>query len=244
MVFIVAGLLLLWLSSNMLRQFLRANPAALARRMKQGGGFVMLIVALLMLVRGQVDLAIGFGGLGFWLTSGRRAPHWRDLLRPRAKPASGKRSEVRSRWIGMWLDHATGAMSGQVLAGPFAGRALDGLDEADSRALFGLCVAQDPDGARLLEAYLDRRFARWRETDQAQGDTGRSDGPQGRRSRPGGMTENEAYQLLGLAQGASREEVTRAHRLLMKKFHPDHGGSTDVAARVNEAKDVLMRRHP
>ena len=57
------------------------------------------------------------------------------------------------------------------------------------------------------------------------------------------MTEEEAYQILGLAKTASREDITRAHRSLMKKLHPDHGGTTSLAARVNEAREVLMRRH-
>jgi curved DNA-binding protein CbpA len=56
------------------------------------------------------------------------------------------------------------------------------------------------------------------------------------------MSKDEAYEVLGLQKGASREEVVRSHRSLMKKLHPDRGGTTDLAARVNEAKDVLMRR--
>lgn len=243
MVPIIAGLLLLWLGSTVLRQFLRANPAAVAKGVKQGGGFVILVAALIMLVRGQIEAAIGLGGLGMWLTSGQRAPDWSQVFGTRMR-RSQRTSRVRSASIEMELDHESGRMTGRVLAGPFRGRLLDDLAPGESRGLYAACAAQDPEGARLLEAYLDRRFAGWREADQTERDAGRADFAGQGRSRPGAMSQDEAYELLGLAQGASREEVARAHRTLMKRFHPDHGGSTDMAARVNEAKDVLMRRHP
>ena len=81
----------------------------------------------------------------------------------------------------------------------------------------------DPEGARLMEAYLDRRFAGWRAAAQDQRGAGR----RSTRRRAGTMTEDEAYEVLGLQKGASEEDVIRSHRSLMKKLHPDHGGSTD-----------------
>ena len=62
----------------------------------------------------------------------------------------------------------------------------------------------------------------------------------GRAGWDGSLTRDQAYEILGLAKGASREDVVAAHRGLMKKLHPDHGGSTALAARVNQAKDVLL----
>jgi curved DNA-binding protein CbpA len=57
------------------------------------------------------------------------------------------------------------------------------------------------------------------------------------------MSEQEAYEVLGLQVGASAEDVRQAHRALMKKLHPDQGGSTYLATRVNMAKDVLLKTH-
>ena len=246
---LLAGVILFWIGSMLLREFLQATPAVVARRMKQGAGTVLVVFALLLLIKGQVGTALGFGALGFWLVTGRRASLMGAARRWRGAGGSatgrGRVSRVRSATIEMELDHSSGAMSGFVLAGPFEGAALAQLDRDSLGALYDFCQAADGEGARLLEAYFDRRFPGWRAAAQDKHHPGGAGpGPGARRGpRSGAMSEDEAYQLLGLAKGASREEVARAHRSVMKTAHPDHGGSTDLAARVNEAKDVLMRRH-
>ena len=141
--------------------------------------------------------------------------------------------------IEMELDHDSGAMQGTILAGALEGRKLASLTRPQCEGLYQTCLADDPEGARLLEAYLDRRFPGWRAAGQGHQDAGAGNV----RGAASAMSEDEAYEILGLQRGASREDVARAHRALMKKLHPDHGGSTNLAARVNEAKDVLMRRH-
>ena len=249
MVALVAGVVLFWIGSMLVREFLRASPAAVARRTKQGGGTVLILVALVTLVRGEIGLALAFGTMGFWLLTGRRASlaGAARSFGARRTPFSRKSrvSRVRSATIEMELDHATGVMSGFVLAGPFEGAPLARLDRDSLASLHDFCLSADAEGARLLEAYFDRRFAGWRGAAQDGGDAGRGGADAGPRRgmRSGAMSEDEAYKLLGLSKGASREEVARAHRSVMKTAHPDHGGSTDLAARVNEAKDVLMRRH-
>ncbi|MGB8901227.1 MAG: DnaJ domain-containing protein, partial [Methylocella sp.] len=189
-------------------------------------------------LRGRFDMALGLGGLGAWLL-GLRGGSLSRMFKSHGGPRTRKVSCVRSAMIEMELDHGTGKMRGTVLAGPDEGKSLDAMTRPQCEALHDLCCRDDPEGARLMEAYLDRRFAGWRTAAQNQRHPGR--GHAG--GRAGTMSEDEAYEVLGLQKGASDEEVARSHRSLMKKLHPDHGGSTDLAARVNEAKDVLMRRH-
>jgi hypothetical protein len=237
MIYLLAGLLLLWLALSALRSLAAADPAALARMIRRGGGAAAVIGALGMLLRGRLDMALGLGGLGAWLL-GLRGSSLTRLFQGGIGSRPGNASCVRSAMVEMELDHRTGRMRGTVLAGPDEGKSLDSMTRPQCEALYRLCLTDDPDGARLLEAYLDRRFAGWRAAAQGERDSRRRAG-----RRASTMTEEEAYEILGLQKGATEEEVIRSHRELMKKLHPDHGGSTALAARVNEAKDVLMRRH-
>jgi DnaJ-domain-containing protein 1 len=141
---------------------------------------------------------------------------------------------VRSAYFELELDHDSGAMRGRVLAGRHQGAELERLDIGTLAAMLGEI---DEESRALLVAYLDRRDPSWSEHAQADATAGRS------RSGSGKMSEQEAYQILGLETGANADDIGRAHRTLMKKLHPDQGGSTYLAARINEAKETLLRRH-
>ena len=243
---LVAGLLLLWLSSYLLRGFIKANPAVLSRRLRQAGGWFALVFALWMMFRGEFNLAFGAALFGFWLLGTQ--PGWAGRLSGQARrtwSTSGSQprvSRVQTASLEMVLDQASGKITGHCISGPQMGRVLDDLSQPECVALYRWCEHADPQGARLLETYLDRRSPMWREAREPGYDRGAD--RQARRGEPAHMSDREACQVLGLAEGADKEEVTRAHRRMMMKYHPDHGGSTAMAARVNEAKAVLLRRHP
>jgi hypothetical protein len=181
-------------------------------------------------------MAILLGSAAAWLLgwSAFRLPGFAQ----RAPRTPGSVSLVRTAMIEMELDHDTGNMDGTVLVGSLTGRRLATLDEPLLKQLYDECQTSDPDGVRLLEAYFDRRFPRWRENAQSDEHAGSV-----RDAPPGAMTKQEAYQILGLQPGASLDEIRQAHRTLMKKLHPDQGGSTYLAARVNQAKEILLSRH-
>lgn len=153
---------------------------------------------------------------------------------PAAGPGGGRSSQVRTRFLHMSLDHESGDMTGQVLEGSFAGRSLADLSLRQLLQLLQTCREADPQSAAVLEAYLDRRHgASWRDHDDAES-AGRETG------ESGPMSREQAYEILGLEPGADRSSILDAHRRLMQKLHPDRGGSTWLASRVNQAKDLLL----
>ena len=155
-----------------------------------------------------------------------------------AQAKSGNQSHVASDILEMTLDHDSGTMSGRIIKGPMEGRELSDLSESEFLELLRYCRAQDEDSARLLESYLDRRFGdSWRQDDETASEGTESSG---NGNAGGPLTESEALDILGLEPGASREEIIKAHRRMMQKLHPDHGGSNYLAARINEAKECLL----
>jgi hypothetical protein len=221
----IVGFLIAW--------FLRANPSALARLLRPvlivlgtiGVGGVLVFG--LRFLPGLLPELLGLAGVVIAALIARAARH-----RPSggfSTPGTSQRTEARTGFLQAWIDHGTGDVGGTVLAGRFAGRPLDTLADAELLDLRAEC-ASDADSLKILEAYLDRRLgADWRTT--------RASPPRGPRTD---MTREEALAVLGLVEGVGEEEIRAAHRRLIQRMHPDVGGSADLAARINRAKDVLL----
>ena len=99
---------------------------------------------------------------------------------------------------------------------------------------------------RKLPALM--RYLPWFRQQLGAGDGHGSDdgaGPfQGQRATShGSMAEQEACQVLGVRPGCSEQEIITAHRRLIQKLHPDRGGNDYLAAKINEAKSVLLRQY-
>ena len=234
---IVLALVILAVGALGIAWFLRANPSSLARGVR-----MVLVVLGAVAVGGMLIFGLRFlpsllpelFGLAGLVITGLIARALRN--RPSggfSSPGTGRRTEVHTAFLKAWIDHGTGDVGGTVLSGRFAGRTLDRLSDSELLDLHEECRG-DADSLRVMEAYLDRRLnVDWRTARQPPPGSA----PRGPRSD---MTREEALAVLGLAEGATEEEIKAAHRRLIRRTHPDAGGTADLAARINRAKDVLI----
>jgi hypothetical protein len=226
----------LWL----LRLIANAPVSALRNGIFWIGGVAGAAILLLLVASGRTAQVVG--ALGVLAPFAWR--WWRNRRVARrfgAGTAAGgenNESRVETATLEMRLEHGTGRMSGRVRSGPEAGRELAELTRAELLALIAACRADDPDSVPLLEAWLDRTDPGWR--DGSEEEQGRAESGGRRASGGGRMSRGEALAVLGLAEGASEDEIRAAHRRLMRAAHPDGGGSDWLAARINEARDVLL----
>lgn len=180
---------------------------------------ISFAIALGLLRQFAIAGVLGMVGANLWQRAGVAG----------GRPSAGQRSEARTQWLAMVLDHDTGAMEGEVLEGDFVGRRLSDLSAAEMQALLAeIEAAGDNDSLSLLHAWLDRQGEAYERQDT--GEPPRSDGA---------MSEAEALRILGLEPGATIEEIRAAHRRLIKRVHPDLGGSGALAAMINAAKERL-----
>jgi hypothetical protein len=238
MAYFLAGCAVLVLLLLAGRQLAYANPHKLVGALRKTAGISVLAAAGFLLVRGALPLAIPLAVFGLSLM-GRGS--WFGLGGPFASSSKtpGQKSDIRTDRLEMQLDHDSGQMDGKCLTGRFAGRSLSALSDREVMELLAELHQEGAPEAALIEAYLDWRLPDWRAA--AQGSAEQAGSARGR-AKANRMSAEEAYAVLGIAADASEEEIRQAHRRLMMKMHPDQGGSTYLAARINEAKEVLLGR--
>jgi hypothetical protein len=207
----------------------------LKRKWRKALGAGLAVVGLFLAARGRWDIGTLLGGAGWLMVTGNPLPN----LHPMAFIQKILMGEPKSKA----LDTKGGQGPITVTMGRYAGRSLDGLTKAEFLPLLQELSRLDPVGLPIIEKYLDGRFPGWIEDMQANPHSWGLGSGHGSGNRGLSLSEDEAYEILGLAPGAGAEAIREAHRELIKKLHPDHGGSTYLAARVNDAKAVLMKRH-
>jgi hypothetical protein len=242
MVYLLAGLAVLVAGLIAVRGFTNANPAIIARQLRFLGGAVLMAIAAGMALRGRIDFALLIGFTGWGLLMGRGVLPWGRGGWGQSTPSGGQGSRILTDHLEMELDHDTGAIRGAIRKGRFAGQEIEALSPADIVLLWQDYAFSDPQSAQVLEAYLDRRHPTWRDDIERQGGPAHDAGSAHQTSSPraGGMTRAEALEILGLNEGSDAEAIRGAHRELMKKVHPDLGGSNYLASKINEAKALLV----
>jgi hypothetical protein len=238
MAYFLAGCAVLILLLIAGRLLAAADPRKLAVALRKTGGAAALAGAGFLIVRGALPLAIplavfGIGLLGWGSSLGLGGPFGS------ARKTPGQKSHIKTERLEMELDHDSGQMEGKCLSGRFAGRTLSTLSDREAMELLAELHQEGAPEAAVMEAYLDWRLPGWRDQD-SEGE--RAEAKRGRARSSSRMSIEEAYAVLGISPGASEEDIRQAHRKLMMKLHPDQGGSTYLAARINEAKEVLLGR--
>lgn len=234
MPYIVLGVLVVIGSVVIYRGLSGASPQTARKVFKWAAAILGLTFLAYLMIMGRVGTALWILGLTLpflmrWRAFKNMAKNWRG-------PTPGQASDIETAYLRMRLDHDTGELDGTVLDGTFRGRQLSELTPPDLMSLLQECRVDDPQSVPILESYLDRvHGAEWR---GGEGPGGESQSGAARSGRA--MSVEEAYEILGLQPGAGKEEIREAHRKLMLKNHPDHGGSTYLAARINQAKELLL----
>lgn len=225
------------------RWFVNADPKRLSRILKWTALVLILAVVAFLAVSGRLTWAfMALPALLPWVlrlrSLARSAKNYSRMASHGTSRGAGGTSEVKTRFLRMILDHDSAGMEGEVLEGVYTGRSLGSMSLEETLDLLNVCRRSDEDSARVLESYLDRVHPDWREAgNTAGGGRGREDERRG----GGGMSPDEAHEVLGLKPGATKREIKEAHHRLIAGLHPDHGGSTYLSAKINQAKDVLLK---
>ncbi len=232
------------------RTLMRAAPAKSAALIKRFAWIAAILVFLFLLLTGRLPwlfalVAAAIPLLRRVLPYLRHVPFvyslWSRFAKPlgqNSKSVNGQHSSVSSNYIQMTLDHASGAMNGTVLQGRFKDMHLQAMSLTQLLTLFHE-IQNDHDSVALLQTYLDHAHRNWREQAQSAGANQYSK----ESGNSASLSHSEACQILGVEMDADRAEIIAAHKRLMQKIHPDRGGSPYLAAKINQAKDFLLRKN-
>jgi hypothetical protein len=216
----------LWL----IRKFAKTSPSQVPGLTRKLAGGAIIALSGLLALRGLTTYAVPLFALGLGMI-GQSTVFPNGF--PWAKKSTGQKSRVATAILAMELDHDSGNMTGEVLSGPFKGARLEEMNPNDLQSLYQFCAKASDQSISLLEAWLDRSKPEWRETWKG--------ADKAKQTSTGTMSRDEALAVLGLRAGATNEAIKNAHRRLMKDFHPDRGGSDYLAAKINQAKDILVQ---
>lgn len=220
------------------RWWVQADPRQLVKALRWAAAAIGLVLLAFIVLSGRWAWLPGLLFFALpWLSRFRAV----NTMRKNARgPRPGQSSQISTKFLRMELDHDSGEMTGDVTDGQFSGRSLDQMNLGELIELWRECAAADEQSRLVLENYLDRGHPEWRSVAGAgpreEAASDRSDSPW----TTTGMNADEACEILGVARGATSEEIEGAYRRVMKSAHPDHGGSDWMAAKVNQAKDILL----
>jgi hypothetical protein len=213
-----------------IRKMARTSKAAMPAFVQKAAGFGIMGLSGLFALRGGMQIAVPMFLFGLGLVGkGQAFPNgfnWGKAKSP------GQKSRVATSLLAMELDHDTGSMEGEVLAGALKGKKLSAFSPQEMISFHKLCKAANDQSLALYEAWLDRAQPEWKQSWGGESGTTSATGS--------AMSKAEAAAILGLKIDASAHDVKAAHKRLLKDFHPDKGGSDYLAAKINAAKDVLL----
>ncbi|MBS28442.1 MAG: hypothetical protein CL566_05880 [Alphaproteobacteria bacterium] len=232
-IFVLTGLYLVG------RWFVSAQPADILRALRWTGAIILVVGLIAIALSGRWNMiwALLFPALPWFF----RLRALNTMRKNAQGPRAGQTSQVETRFLRMTLDHDSGDMDGEVQEGPHAGKMLSALKLGELIELWRVCAGEEDRSRAVLESYLDRNHPDWRDVTGAGQAGSESSGGQSPWTQSG-MSADEAREILGVSTNASDEEIEAAYRTEMKRAHPDQGGSDWMAAKVNQAKDVLLKR--
>jgi hypothetical protein len=232
---VIIRVILLAVAVFLLLQFLgflkKLPPQQRRQALIKYGGYGVVLIVILLAATGRLHWigAVIAAVLPFVKQIGqfaiRALPFLRWLRQQKLNP-----SVLATPFLKVVIDSKSGQWQGQVVQGDHAGKNLNDLTQEQLIELSHQYLQQDPASARLLNAYMRFRFQQGNDQNQ-----------QNQTANSGDMNRKEALEVLGLGEEATEKDIIAAHRSLMQKVHPDRGGSDYLAAKINQAKDTLLK---